>query len=188
MPASSPIVPTKRSEIAQAIVRELLIYDPVTGLFEWRPRDRKWFPSANAWSTWNTKNAGKRAFTYADDGCNTGSFFGLGVQAARVAFLYMTGRWPDPEVDHRNGVNGDDRWTNLREATHLQNSANRRRHDDNRSGFKGVTWQASKRKWAARICVKGRTFSLGYHDLKSAAFLAYVSAAIEHHGEFARFD
>jgi hypothetical protein len=30
--------------------------------------------------------------------------------------------------------------------------------------------------------------SLGYHAVKSAAFLAYVAAAIEHHGEFARFD
>jgi hypothetical protein len=87
---------------AKAIVRELLIYDPVTGLFEWRRRDRKWFRSNHDWKTWNTKNAGKRAFTYTDDGCNTGSIFGLGVQAARVAFLYMTGRWPDPEVDHRN--------------------------------------------------------------------------------------
>jgi hypothetical protein len=128
-------------------VRELLIYDPVTGLFEWRARDRKWFRSDHDWRGWNTKNAGKRAFTYVGpDGYNTGSIFGLSVQAARVAFLYMTGRWPDREVDHKNGVNGDDRWTNIREAAHLQNSANRRRHDDNRSGFKGVTWQASKRK------------------------------------------
>ena len=34
----------------------------------------------------------------------------------------MTGRWPDPEVDHKKRNRADNRWLNLREADCFVNS------------------------------------------------------------------
>ena len=45
--------------------------------------------------------------------------------AARLAWFYKTGRWPDPEIDHINRIRDDNRWENLREATRADNLANR---------------------------------------------------------------
>lgn len=46
-------------------------------------------------------------------------------RSGRLAFLYMTGHWPEWDVDHKNRKRGDDRWKNLREATRSQNLRNR---------------------------------------------------------------
>jgi hypothetical protein len=40
----------------------------------------------------------------------------------------------------------------------------------------------------AGIRVDGRKIHLGYFDSPDLAFEAYQAAALEHHGEFARFD
>ena len=47
-------------------------------------------------------------------------------KSSRLAFFYMTGRWPEPEVDHKNRDPLDDKWTNLVESTRKQNNLNRR--------------------------------------------------------------
>jgi hypothetical protein len=61
--------------------------------------------------------------------------------AHRLAFLYMTGKFPLDEVDHKNHERSDNRWSNLREVTRLENSRNRSMHLNNKSGFSGVCWK-----------------------------------------------
>lgn len=75
---------------------------------------------------------------------------GVNYLGHRLAWFYVTGRWP-VEVDHHNRVKGDDRWRNLRELSHPANCANVdvRRHS--RSGVKGVYWEAARGKWHAYI-------------------------------------
>lgn len=46
-------------------------------------------------------------------------------RAHRVIFLMMTGRWPKPTCDHISRNTLDNRWSNLREATHAEQTANR---------------------------------------------------------------
>ena len=48
-------------------------------------------------------------------------------KAHRLAFLYMGGSFPLEEVDHINGVRGDNRWANLRPVTRQENMQNRKR-------------------------------------------------------------
>ena len=95
-------------------------------------------------------------------------------------------REDEHEGDHKNGNTLDYRRSNLRIATVLQNQHNRRMPSRNTSGYKGIYWQASHRKWHARILIKGVRKSLGYFDTKEAAYAAYCIAAPIYHGEFAR--
>ena len=91
----------------------------------------------------------------------------------------------DLEVDHRNGDSLDNRRGNLRLATNAQNACNKRRGKRSSSGYKGVSWSARHRKWAASIGAHGRRRFLGLFGCAEEAHQAYCAAAVELHGEFA---
>lgn len=84
--------------------------------------------------------------------------------AHRLAFLYMTGRLPDDQVDHINGDGLDNKWMNLREVSHNENSKNRKLNSNNTSGICGVTWSKAREKWTVQISVNGSRKTLGYFD------------------------
>jgi len=91
----------------------LLWYDPDTGRFIWQNSVRR---------GWNGKVAGSLC---------TGGYIqiiidGHPYRANRLAWLYMTGEWPQWEVDHKNRIKTDNSWDNLRDITHQENSLNRR--------------------------------------------------------------
>ena len=105
-----------------------------------------------------------------------------------LIWVWMTGEWPSVEIDHENLKRADNRWSNLREATHSQNMANGRKYRNNTSGYKGVFWENRKspKKWRAMIDINGKHKHLGYHSSKEEASAAYNKAADELFGEFAR--
>jgi len=87
------------------------------------------------------------------------------------------------DTDHKNHNRLDNKKENLRIATRSQNSWNKKKMDDNTSGYKGIS--KKKKKWRARICVDGNHIYLGYYATKIEAALAYDNAARKYHGEFA---
>lgn len=91
-------------------------------------------------------------------------------------------------VDHRDGNTLDCRKSNLRPATKQQNQTNQKTRSDNSSGYKGVSWAKREKRWFAKITVNGKQKGLGYFNSAEEAYLAYCKAAIDLHGEFARFD
>ena len=161
--------------ISQARLRKLLRYDPRTGWFTWRiqPNGRVLI--------------GTRAGTIKKRGNREIKIDGVLYQSGRLAFLYMTGRLPAVEADHRNCDPGDDRWRNLREATRAQNKRNSLRYR-NKIGDtpKGVSWHAGIGKFTARITVNKRTINLGVFDAAEEASAAYAAAAEKYFGQFAR--
>lgn len=95
---------------------------------------------------------------------------------------------PDAAViDHIDGNTLNNRRNNLRKATISQNGCNRGAQRNNTSGFKGVTWCLTRRKWKARIGLKGKYYDLGRYDTREEAFEAYKAAASRLHGQFANF-
>lgn len=108
---------------------------------------------------------------------------------AKIAWFYMTGEWPEHEVDHRDTDSLNDKWENLRPATRSQQQANTRCYKSNKFGLKGVHRVAGRkaRPYRAMVTKDDRRISLGYFETETAAFAAYVAAATKLHGEFARF-
>ena len=150
-------------ELTQDRVKELFDYDPESGVVT-----RK-------------ITTGKRAIK----GVVVGSLCSQGYLVVRIDYkqyklhriiwLWMTGRWPDPEVDHENQIRDDNKWKNLRRATRLQNGRNQKLPKRNQSGVCGVSWHKSCRKWLARITVNGKSVYLG-----TFALLEDARSAREH--------
>src|SRR5215468_6803827 len=69
--------------------------------------------------------------------------------AHRLAWFYVYGVWPEHDIDHMNGVRGDNRLVNLREATHIQNCRNSRTCRPNKNGFRGVKQTESGYRYEA---------------------------------------
>ena len=89
-------------------------------------------------------------------------------------------------VDHedRDGLNN--RRENLRLCTFSQNLQNQKRHSNNTSGYKGVSFNKKLGKYAAYICANKKQKHLGYFTTPMEAHQAYCKAAKELHGKFAR--
>lgn len=154
-------------------LREVLNYDPAIGISTWRVK------------TAHCVKIGARA-GWIDGAYRRIEIDGVIYKEHRLAWLYMTGRWPEPECDHRDLDGLNNKWDNLREATTAQNCYNRGIRCDNSSGIKGVHWREDKKKWHARIGVSGKRLHLGYFETKEQAADAYMRAAHEYFGEFAR--
>ncbi|HMG15799.1 MAG TPA: HNH endonuclease [Saprospiraceae bacterium] len=105
-------------------------------------------------------------------------------KAHRLAFLYMLGRWPYDEGEHKDGDGYNNKWDNLRDATHAQNMKNRKLNDITSTGYKGVYQRGSK--WRAKICVDGEQMCLGVFDTIDSASEAYYAASKLYFGDFAR--
>jgi hypothetical protein len=163
-----------RARLTQARLRKLLHYDPETGEFRWLERPGSFVAGRIAGG----------ASPHSD-------YWRITVDgrihpAHQLAWLYMTGRWGRPTIDHRDGNRANNRWTNLRRATRSENNANRLRQRNNTSGFKGVTRERRSGKWRAHIRKNGRLRRLGTFRTPQAAHAAYVAAARRLFGEFAR--
>jgi hypothetical protein len=87
--------------------------------------------------------------------------------------------------DHKNHNTLDNRRSNIRAATHQQNSSNQMMTAKNKSGYKGVCKAKRSKKWVAQIRHAGVNNYLGRYDTKEQAYAAYCAAAAVLHGEFA---
>jgi len=91
------------------------------------------------------------------------------------------------EVDHINGNTLDNRKSNLRICTHLENIRNSKKRINSKTSFKGITRAHSKsERWCANICVNGKNMHLGTYSTKEKAHEAYSVAALIMFGEYAR--
>lgn len=90
--------------------------------------------------------------------------------------------------DHINGDRLDNRRENLRFCTLSQNSMNRGARNDNKSGYKGVSYYKNNGKWRACLRIKGKTKHLGYFTSIESAALAYNLGATTFFGEYSKIN
>ena len=160
--------------LTQDRLKEVFRYDPISGIF------------TRLIATSNNVKVGDVAGTPNELGYLLICIDGHRYRAHRLAWLYMTGRWPVDEIDHVESNPRDNRFAKLREATHAQNMANCRKPSTNRSGLKGVSWDAINQRWRASISVRGKSINLGRFSTKRLAHTAYLKAAQNAFAEFAR--
>jgi hypothetical protein len=171
----------ERIPLTQERLRELLHYDPETGVFTWMATRAGAFAGAKAGSI-SIKGAVVIRIDYQL------------YYAHRLAWFYMNGGWPDFGVDHQDLDPTNNRWNNLRRANQSQNAANTKKRRTMAgkpctSRYKGVTLQRSSGRWMAQI-THGRGFHqyLGTFDTEVEAHEAYIIAAKQAHGDFIRAD
>ena len=92
--------------------------------------------------------------------------------------------FPDMDIDHKNQNKLDNRKSNFRFCTDLGNSRNRKAPKTNTSGYKGVSWVESRKRWVAYCQEK----QIGYFKSKEEAAYAYNIKAQELFGEFAHLN
>jgi hypothetical protein len=152
-------------------LRELLNYDPETGVFTWRAaRNSNRAPEGKI-AGWieSPQKYGKQRRSIEVDQRN--------YKAHRLAWLYMNGEWPKRVVDHINGDSLDNRIANLRDVSQLTNIQNERAGRRNsRSGLIGAHWVARDSTWSSHIKYAGRLLSLGRFETPEAAHAAYLEA------------
>lgn len=162
-------------------LRELLSYDPETGVLTWKPRVETAFATKRAASTWNARYAGKDALTSHNGwGYRRGSVRGALYCTHRVAWALSYNEWPNGQIDHINGDRSDNRLANLRLVSHAENGRNQQMPSTSTSGVVGVHWYKKFQKWQAHITVSRRTKFLGYFDDLTEAVAARKAAELQH--------
>lgn len=142
-------------------LREMVHYDPETGRFTWL--------KSNSVCIKVGTEAGARS---DHKGYRRIQIDGKRYKVQVLAWLYMTGQWPENEVDHKDRDGGNNRWVNLRPATRKQNCENRRPWGQ--SGIRGVFKEGNK--WAARIRHNGVSRRIGTFETADSAIAARRAA------------
>lgn len=152
--------------ITQQRLKELLHYDPETGIFTWAKTRR------------NVKIGARAGSERGSSGYRVISVFDHAYYEHRLAWLWMIGDWPAGQVDHKNMIRTDNRWENLRDVTQSVNQQNKQRATVRSSiGLLGASPPRNGRKrFKSTIQVNKKSIHLGYHDTPEQAHAAYVAA------------
>ena len=161
--------------ITQSRLKDLLSYDPDSGVFRWTAPRRGVVVG---------QECGRISVHGYREICVDCKLY----RANRLAFMYMLNRWPIGDAEHENRDKSDNRWSNLRDASRSQNSVNVAVKASNKSGFIGVHWDRARQRWHAQIRVEGRKKNLGRYLDPVVAARVYDAAAVAQFGEFAELN
>lgn len=107
------------------------------------------------------------------------------VAAHKIIYFMHTSEIPSV-VDHKDGNNRNNIFSNLRAATVSKNAMNCKMFKNNTSGVKGVSLHKQTGKWVAHIRDNGTQKSLGLFTHIFEAACARRSAELRYYGAFAR--
>lgn len=154
--------------LTQTLLKELLHYNPVTGIFTWISKPNRAILLGSV--------AGhKETITgYMRIRINKKAY-----AAHQLAFLYMLGEHYQ-QIDHINHIKTDNRWENLRLASTNTNNKNKSLGKNNKTGLYGVYWQINKQSWKSSIRVNKHLIYLGSSKDFFEACCLRKSAEVKH--------
>lgn len=149
------MVARSEAKITIARLRDVFLYDADTGVFSWR-------------ASGESAGTADKRYAYLD-------IDGVRLSAHRAAWAYVKGVWPTHQIDHRDGVKKNNRFTNLRDATPSINQQNQRRaQKHNTTGLLGVV--PVRGRFRAQIWCEGAAKNLGTYDTAMDAHSVYLIA------------
>lgn len=151
--------------ITAAQARAVFCYEPSTGIVSRKVASQsRWLKVVNQHDN--------------GDGYSRVTLLGYRVYLHRLVWLLHYGEWPTHQVDHIDGDRSNNRIANLRDVDHETNAQNehKARRNNLSAGLLGVSYVASRQKFAARITHDGGSHHLGYFHLATDAHAAYVDA------------
>jgi len=158
-----------KQRLSREQVLEYLSYNPETGIFTRVKTDS------------HSPCFGREVGTVNSNGYVVIRIYSRLYYAHRLAWLVVTGAWPENLIDHINRNKADNRFSNLREADRSKNEQNKPISSRNTSGFRGIYWNSAANKWCAGIVANGIHHYLGvFADIQDAA-AAYAEAAARLH-------
>ena len=151
--------------------KELLNYDPETGVFTWRK-------TVNSRALKDSVAGSEKGKGYKRIGFNKKSLL-----SHRLAWFFVYNELPN-SVDHIDGDTSNNSIKNLRACTNQENLLNKKIISTNKSGYRGVHFKSRSKKFIAVISYKGKKMQLGSFGCPKEASKAYEKKAKELHGEF----
>lgn len=156
-------------KISQTDLKNLLRYDPLTGIFHWTQTHPKRVYVCDTQAGFIDKQSGYACIKIQ----------GRSYRQHILAYLYMTGSYPPPGhvIDHEDHNRANNIWTNLKCVTHSQNSRNVSGTRHSRTGHQGVRQRGFK--YVAYIKVDGKIKHLGTFGSASEAVSARKQKLVE---------
>lgn len=128
-----------KKKLTQKRLRELLDYNPETGIFTWRVKKAPRLKIG--------EEAGWIGDRYRQIGIDRNLY-----SASRLAWLYMEGFLPEGiEVDHIDRVKSNNKWENLRLISHACNAKNIGLKSHNVTGVNGVCFDKARNAWLVQM-------------------------------------
>ena len=135
-------------KLTQKRLKELLHYDPETGVFTWKVVR----PSIKIGDAAGCKT--KRGYMQV-------SVDGKRYLVHRLCWLYEKGYLPEHDIDHIDRVKYHNQVSNLREVSRQCNLRNTGNQSNNTSSVNGVSWDKTNMMWMAAIRVNRKYRFLG---------------------------
>jgi len=161
-----------------------LLFSYHRGVLYWKPRPREAFKKYSAYVMWN------RRYAFCPAGSpNKRGYIRIGIakkyyMGHRLVWLYHRGWLPDA-LDHKNGKPWDNRMSNLRPATQMENRWNSKRRLPTTTNTKGV-YRRPSGNYEAHICAEFKRVHLGTFEKKRDAIQTVARARKQLHKKFAR--
>jgi hypothetical protein len=144
-------------DLTQEKLHELFSYDQETGDFSWRVKKSK---NVKVGVPINSNNGKGYKVVKIDNKT---------YMVHRLIWMYVYGKFPENDIDHKNRIRSDNRLLNLRDASKTDNAQNISIPRHNKSGHIGVSWIKSHKSWTVYIKVEQKNKWLGYYkDLNDA--------------------
>ena len=149
--------------------KKIIEYDPMTGLIKWKDNRKKKF---NCWFAGYNKANGYQEIYIKN----------TKILVHRLAWAFVYGEHPKGLIDHINGNPSDNRISNLRCVTDLENNQNISKPTKaSKSGVRGVHFSSRINRWIAQITVNRKCSHLGCFKTIEDAKEAYLKAKKEFH-------
>ncbi len=171
-------VPTKEE------ILNKLDYDPDTGYFTWKRLTAEHF----ACERWAAREADRHNAFWAGKvagGPGTNGYWELSLNGenwkVHVLAMVVLERYDEAMLtDHANGDVSDNRASNLRSVTFLENRYNRK-------SLGVVSYDAARDRFSARVTHHGKKLRVGRHRTRGLAMVALAKWSLRVHGVYSPF-